>query len=53
MIFMKLNDILTVHDTLSHKFWVGGKLKEEILYNLRSVAQDFFEDLKYFYRIFS
>jgi len=46
MIFMKLNDILTVHDTLSHKFWVGGKLKEEILYNLRSVAQDFFEDLK-------
>jgi predicted nucleotidyltransferase len=45
MIFMKLNDVLTIHDTLNRKFWADDKLKDEILYNLRSIAQDFFKEL--------
>jgi predicted nucleotidyltransferase len=42
---MKLNDVLTIHDTLNRKFWADDKLKDEILYNLRSIAQDFFKEL--------
>ena len=46
MIFMKLNDVLTIHNTLNRKIWSGFRLKENILNNLRTIAQDFFKDLK-------
>jgi len=46
MIFMKLNDVLTIHNTLNRKIWAGEQLKEEVLHNLRTIAQDFFKDLK-------
>jgi predicted nucleotidyltransferase len=42
---MKIEDVLTIHDTLNPKFWVGEQLKKQVLINLRSVAQDFFNDL--------
>ena len=46
MIFMKLNDVLTIHNTLNRKIWSGFRLKSDILVNLRTIAQDFFKDLK-------
>ena len=42
---MKINDILTIHDRLNPKFWAGDQLKNKVLINLRSVAQDFFDGL--------
>ena len=43
---MKLNDVLTIHDSLNEKLWEGEKLKKEILIKLRTIAQDFFSSLK-------
>ena len=43
---MKLNDVLTIHNTLNRKIWSGFRLKSDILVNLRTIAQDFFKDLK-------
>ena len=42
---MKIEDVLTIHDTLNPKFWASEQLKKQVLINLRSVAQDFFNDL--------
>ena len=43
---MKIEDVLTIHDTLNPKFWASEQLKKQVLINLRSVAQDFFNDLE-------
>lgn len=42
---MKIDDILRIHDRLNPKFWASEQLKKQVLTNLRSVAQDFFNGL--------
>tara|TARA_Y100001973_G_scaffold18720_1_gene27458 strand:+ start:1796 stop:2740 length:945 start_codon:yes stop_codon:yes gene_type:complete len=42
---MKIDDVLTIHDSLNSKIWSGDQLKNEVLLKLQSVAQDFFHGL--------
>ncbi len=46
MILTKLNDVVSIHDTLNKKIWSDDQIKDRVLYALRSIAQDFFKDLK-------
>lgn len=46
---MKINDILTIHDRLNSKFWSGmngERFNTDASDNLKTVVQDFFNDLK-------
>ena len=37
---------LTIHDKLNEKFWIRGKLKEDVTEKLMEIAQDFFKSLQ-------
>ncbi len=46
---MKISDVLTIHDRLNSKFWLGGhgeRLNPEISRLLQAIAEDFFNGLK-------
>jgi len=46
---MKINDILTINDTLNKKIWYGYRgegVNPEVSENLIAIAQDFFDGLK-------